>query len=710
MSSRFTLFIVASVAIFSILFSSVEAQKKNIIIEQHTGAWCGWCPDGTVVMDGLIDLYPDQIIGVKFHNGDAMVIPQQATIASELGLGGYPTGNINRAPYQGKVFNDRTIWKTIVDGWLNQPAKLTTEVKYDFDESTRKLRINVIAEVIETVNNQLSFNAWIIEDGLSGEGKAWDQSNYYSNNGNYPNHPYFSKPNPIVGYVHDKVVRACIGGAWGENGEFTVPAEAGNTYAHYFEFTVPQEWHMDNIKIVGLVAANEMGNKEIYNSAYGEVGEVKVPILEIAAKGEARGAVAQGAEFSTPIEVKNTSETNGTFIVSVATTPRTPDDWSALFEPSGEVEKKEIDKHSVEIEIPAGGSTTINLSLSAGSTIGFGDAMMVIASKDDPTAIKGVSKVSAISSEIENVNVMPVSESTHTVEYYVPSGQANFFKMIPTDFGEFGALLPSPKYVFFNGGATTSIKPEESSAMVAAFNKGASGLIIGNLVVSGLSSAQALNYFGLTFKGVSKEGQGTAPYVVWMESIPGHDITDGVTTEPIEGNLISYLLPMMDPSNEQKAIPFLKFRNNQTTTTNASVTHTDANLGIAYQSGETRVVLMSLTQAVIKENLTRTKLMQNVMKWIFGLTDVSETSQFGNEASISATPNPVSDATTISYTISGNSRQIELALYDAIGQKVKVLDSGVKSLGNHDFRLNASELVSGSYYVVLDDGDRKSVV
>jgi hypothetical protein len=27
---------------------------KRVLLEQYTGAWCGWCVDGSVVMDELI--------------------------------------------------------------------------------------------------------------------------------------------------------------------------------------------------------------------------------------------------------------------------------------------------------------------------------------------------------------------------------------------------------------------------------------------------------------------------------------------------------------------------------------------------------------------------------------------------------------------------------------------------------------------------------
>jgi hypothetical protein len=61
--------------------AGANAQIQNVLLEQHTGAWCGWCPDGNVKMDEVIDLYGDQVIGVKFHNNDDMAIPEQISIS-----------------------------------------------------------------------------------------------------------------------------------------------------------------------------------------------------------------------------------------------------------------------------------------------------------------------------------------------------------------------------------------------------------------------------------------------------------------------------------------------------------------------------------------------------------------------------------------------------------------------------------------------------
>jgi hypothetical protein len=47
-------------------------------------------------MDEILEEHHETVIGVKVHNGDSMVVAEQAEIASTLGLGGYPNGNVDR--------------------------------------------------------------------------------------------------------------------------------------------------------------------------------------------------------------------------------------------------------------------------------------------------------------------------------------------------------------------------------------------------------------------------------------------------------------------------------------------------------------------------------------------------------------------------------------------------------------------------------------
>lgn len=90
-------------------YCSVTAQvQKRVLIEQFTGAWCGWCVDGSYIMDNIIAANSGKVIGVKIHNNDAMEIPG---ITRQFGVGSYPCAAIDRKEFSpGVVLQNRDTW------------------------------------------------------------------------------------------------------------------------------------------------------------------------------------------------------------------------------------------------------------------------------------------------------------------------------------------------------------------------------------------------------------------------------------------------------------------------------------------------------------------------------------------------------------------------------------------------------------------------
>ncbi|GAB5408313.1 MAG: hypothetical protein BalsKO_06780 [Balneolaceae bacterium] len=63
-------------------------------------------------------------------------------------------------------------------------------------------------------------------------------------------------------------------------------------------------------------------------------------------------------------------------------------------------------------------------------------------------------------------------------------------------------------------------------------------------------------------------------------------------------------------------------------------------------------------------------------------------------------PNPFNPTTSISYTLAESGR-VQLAIYNMLGQKLQVLENGLKSAGSHIARFDASTLNSGIYIYQL---------
>ena len=47
---------------------------RRMVVEEGTGAWCGWCVKGIVGLRYMNATYPDQFIGIAVHNGDMYTV------------------------------------------------------------------------------------------------------------------------------------------------------------------------------------------------------------------------------------------------------------------------------------------------------------------------------------------------------------------------------------------------------------------------------------------------------------------------------------------------------------------------------------------------------------------------------------------------------------------------------------------------------------
>ena len=77
-------FILFNILVFMVYFAnaqtfvSTNAENKNVILEEYTGIYCGYCPDGAYRVKNLINDNDGRVVAVSLHagnpTGDAMEI------------------------------------------------------------------------------------------------------------------------------------------------------------------------------------------------------------------------------------------------------------------------------------------------------------------------------------------------------------------------------------------------------------------------------------------------------------------------------------------------------------------------------------------------------------------------------------------------------------------------------------------------------------
>ena len=251
---------------------------KNVLLEVFTGAWCGWCPDGTVIRDAIIADHGPRVVAVDVHDGDAMEFPED--IRDTFGVTAYPNGMVDRTVFDGeaKEPHSRSSWETNVTEQLGAYTPLNVGVTSSFNTTTRQVDVTIDTAFTDYASGDLRFVCMLVEDNVAGLGAGWDQTNYLNTT---TGHTYFGAGDPILGFNHRHVLRD-ISSAVGNPSVIPTPVVPGDTASESFTFILPATVDATQITVVGFVAkyGAGVGQKSVYNVQQAPLGETReVPLF-----------------------------------------------------------------------------------------------------------------------------------------------------------------------------------------------------------------------------------------------------------------------------------------------------------------------------------------------------------------------------------------------------------------------------------------------
>lgn len=187
---------------------------RKTLIEEVTGAWCGYCPAGTFFYDQLDSVYAGKMIGVSIHVRDIMEDLELTTIGGGNMLAdmfpdpGVPRGVINRGSINNPVY-----WPSIV------PSEVGLFPKCGFAIDATSVSGSTATITVHTgfsgnLYGDYRLNVFIVEASVHhATDPAYDQHNYYSQTGTSPepNYPvYYNQPPIIVDFHHENVLRKLV--------------------------------------------------------------------------------------------------------------------------------------------------------------------------------------------------------------------------------------------------------------------------------------------------------------------------------------------------------------------------------------------------------------------------------------------------------------------------------------------------------------------
>lgn len=161
----------------------------KVVFEEYTGTWCGYCPRGYVALEIMKSLYPDDFIGISYHNGDDMEIMYSKYFPSTIV--GYPSAFYDRKyeadPYYGIDGSSFIIPEEWLELCETEIAPATIEVTGVLSDDEGSVTAEATVAFIDSYDDaDYSLEFVLLADSLYDE--DWYQTNYYYNNtyGTFP--------------------------------------------------------------------------------------------------------------------------------------------------------------------------------------------------------------------------------------------------------------------------------------------------------------------------------------------------------------------------------------------------------------------------------------------------------------------------------------------------------------------------------------------
>ncbi len=394
---------------------SAQAPVKRVLVEEGTGAWCGYCPRGATTLINTIEKYPGRVIGVAVHNADQMSIANEPEYSAAY-MNGYPNMTVDR-----KRFSASGTKPGMSDGSIVGPIvqQMGTAAKVDvklenlvYNSGSRTITVDVKADFVTSVTGDIRFNLYIIEDSVKGSGTGYDQANYMNGDNTSP---WYGKGNPIKNFWHRHVLRATVGGTWGTPSVIPTSVQSGGSYTKSYTYKLPSTYNANRVSLVGLVQMYDasVDKREILNAVEQGLFETKLPTIGVTGSVTSPYLVAAaGTPLTKKVTFTNPNDKDVEVNIEIdIDNSEIPGGWQTTVEPA-------------TATIPANGSVEATVTINPDDALELAKvSVMATPVVTDAIAASGSAVVYALADKIKyaviygfNSLVKPYSDAVQAIE------------------------------------------------------------------------------------------------------------------------------------------------------------------------------------------------------------------------------------------------------------------------------------------------------
>jgi hypothetical protein len=329
---------------FAQTFVSTSPENKNVVLEEFTGIYCGFCPDGHVIGQGLHDANPNDVFLINIHAGGYATPSSSAdpdfrtsfggAIDGQSGLAGYPAGTVNRHNFPGleqgsagATAMGRANWATANAQILaeSSPVNVATQANVDLSTGLITVDVEVYFTGSQTVASNF-LNVAIVQNNVPGPQSG---ASNFNPGGIIP-----GQWNPT--YNHQHMLRHMLTGQWGE--EITNIGQ-GQFYSAQLTWAAPADINGVLLDLVDLdvVAFITEGNQEIITGFQSVVAPVFPNQYDANVLGSSLNDVLCGSTTDLEMTFRNFGSVNLTSLdidYTVNGTPGTTYNWTGNMLPA----------------------------------------------------------------------------------------------------------------------------------------------------------------------------------------------------------------------------------------------------------------------------------------------------------------------------------------------------------------------------------------
>ncbi len=270
-----------SLSAFAQLPVSTTAENKNVVLEEFTGIYCVFCPDGHKRAKEISDNNPGDVVLINVHTG-GYANPNGSdpdfrtsfgsALAGQTGLTGYPSGTVNRRVWSGSnTAQSRTAWAGSANTILGEASYANVALEGEIDYATRELTVDVEVHFTGTAPSTMNLNVALLQNNVAGPQTGGSNFN-----------PSALLPNGD--YNHQHMLRHLLTGQWGD--EITTTTQ-GTTFAKQFTYSIPDDINdipmvLTDLEIVAFVVE---GQQNIITGAKGPINFTNLQGDNITLKG-----------------------------------------------------------------------------------------------------------------------------------------------------------------------------------------------------------------------------------------------------------------------------------------------------------------------------------------------------------------------------------------------------------------------------------------